>query len=52
MPPPAPNPDHPIIPLFYEFRDEGIGEHGGAGLEFIIIVPSSPMEDSVLAKST
>jgi hypothetical protein len=40
--PPNPNPDHPGI-LFYEFKQQGIGEHGGAGLEFVI-VPSSPME--------
>lgn len=47
--PPTPNPDHPGID-FYMFKEEGIGEHGGAGLEFII-VPSSPMEASSLQKA-
>lgn len=39
---PASNPDHPGV-LFYKFQQQGIDEHGGAGLEFII-VPSSPMK--------
>jgi hypothetical protein len=42
--PPDPNSDHPGV-MFYEFKNEGIGEHGDAG--FVMVLPPSSADASV-----